>query len=261
MWRPGELPSFIGVLHLAPLPAAPRPGPGLDGVIRRALADAETLAAHGADAVILENLGDAPFEAESVGPYVVAAMTRVALAVREAHPTLQLGINVLRNDALAAMAIAAAVEAQFIRVNVHTGVMVTDQGVITGRARETLLLRRALDADVRVAADVFVKHASPLGSPDFAQSARDTWHRGGASALIVTGSGTGQAISLERLRAAREAVPEACLWAGSGVTPDQLPAILPWIDAAIVGTYCHQEGRLDAPLDPIRVRAVRAALG
>jgi predicted TIM-barrel enzyme len=79
-----------------------------------------------------------------VDPWTVAAMTAIAGAVRAAAPELELGINVLRNDALAALAVAAAVGARFIRVNVHTGAMVTDQGLIEGRARETVLLRRRL---------------------------------------------------------------------------------------------------------------------
>ena len=58
----------IGVLHLAPLPGAPTPGPGLTAVLDRALADAEALAVGGARGVIVENLGDAPFAAALSSP-------------------------------------------------------------------------------------------------------------------------------------------------------------------------------------------------
>jgi hypothetical protein len=74
----------------------------------------------------------------------IAAMTSCALAVREACPQLPLGINVLRNDAAAALAIAVAVGASCVRVNVLSGARVTDQGVIEGRAAELLRLRRTL---------------------------------------------------------------------------------------------------------------------
>ena len=37
-------------------------------------------------------------------------------------------MNVLRNDAAAALSIAAVAGATFIRVNVHTGAVVADQG-------------------------------------------------------------------------------------------------------------------------------------
>ncbi len=164
-------PRFIGVVHLPPLPGGPRPSPGLDAVIERAVADAETLARGGADGLVVENLGDAPFAAEQVDPYTIAAMTRAVAAVRVAVPTLELGVNVLRNDAAAALSIAAATDASFIRINVHIGAMVTDQGLIQGQARETLLLRRRLAAEVKIVADVLVKHASPLGSPSLEDAA------------------------------------------------------------------------------------------
>ena len=85
----------------------------------------------------------------------------------EASPGIAIGINVLRNDARAALAIAAVVGAACIRVNVHTGARVTDQGLVEGRAAETLRLRRALGAEsVAIWADVNVKHSAPLGPRD-----------------------------------------------------------------------------------------------
>jgi membrane complex biogenesis BtpA family protein len=251
-----QQPAVLGVLHLPPLPGSPRPSPGLDAVEAHALRDARALVNGGVDGLVLENLGDAPFTGAAVAPATVAAMTRVALRIRDAHPQVPLGINVLRNDATAALAIAAAIDAAFIRVNVHVGVMVTDQGILQGEARHTLLERNRLGVHTRIAADVLVKHAAPLGPVDLAQLARDTAERGGADALIVTGSGTGQAIDEQRLRMVRGAAPEVPLWAGSGTSPQTWPMLRPWIDAAIVGTYFHEESRLDRPIDPQRVRAL-----
>lgn len=253
-------PRLVGVLHLPPLPGAPRPGPGLDAVIARAVADARALADGGAAAAIVENLGDAPFAAEQVEPMTVAALTAVALAVRQAVPHLPLGINVLRNDALAALGIAAVVGAAFVRVNVWTGVMATDQGLVTGRAREALLLRRRLGTTTPVLADVLVKHATPLGTPDLAAVAADTWHRGGAAGLVVSGVATGSPTDPGDLRTVRQAVPTAPLWLGSGLTPERVATAAPWLDGAIVGTWLHHDGDLDAPLDVTRVRSLRDAL-
>jgi len=80
-------------------------------------------------------------------------MTAVA-AVIDRAVDCPLGINVLRSDASAALSVAAAVGADFVRANVHTGARVTDQGVIEGHAHETLRLRERIDADVAVVADV-----------------------------------------------------------------------------------------------------------
>jgi len=130
-----DRPLLVGVVHLLPLPGAPRASAGLRAVETRALRDARALYEGGVDGVIVENLGDAPFTAGRVDAWTVAAMTRLALGVRALAPERMLGINVLRNDALSALAVAEASSADFIRVNVHTGAMVTDQGVITGQAR------------------------------------------------------------------------------------------------------------------------------
>jgi len=248
----------VGVIHLPPLPGSPRPSPGLDVVCERAVADARALAAGGADGIIVENLGDVPFHPGRVAPYTVAAMTRVALAVRRAAPGPRLGINVLRNDALSALSVAAAAGADFIRVNVHAGAMITDQGLIQGEARGTLLERASLAAPVAIAADVLVKHAVPLGDVRLEDAARDTWERALADVLIVTGAGTGRPTAPDDVARVRRELPDAALWVGSGATPDNVSA-LP-AHGFVVGTWLHRDGDLSAPLDPARVARMREAI-
>lgn len=259
MWTPGGPPVFVGVVHLPPLPGSPRPSPGLQAVLARAAADARTLLEGGADAVIVENLGDAPFDTDRVAPYTVAAMTRAVRAVVEATPGLPVGVNVLRNDASAALSIAAATGATFIRVNVHVGAMVTDQGLIEGQARATLLERQRLGADVRIVADVLVKHAVPLGAWSLEDAARDTAARGLADVLVVSGSGTGRPTDPQALQRTRQAAPGVPVWVGSGLTP-QTAASFADLDGAIVGTWLHEASDLARPLDLGRVRSMRSAL-
>ncbi len=254
--------AVIGVLHLPPLPGSPRPGPLRQALVDRALCDAEVLAQGGAAGCVIENLGDAPFATTQVEPHVVAHMAVIAAAVIQRFgASMRVGINVLRNAGLDALGVASAVGADFVRVNVLSGAMVTDQGIIQGKARELMLYRRRLGLDCQVAADVLVKHASPIGELSIQQAARDVYHRGGADMLIVTGAGTGLAADPARLQAARQAVPEAPLWLGSGLTPANAALYRPHCDAAIVGTYLHRGGQLDQPLDVDRVRAVVQAFG
>jgi membrane complex biogenesis BtpA family protein len=251
---------LIGVLHLLPLPGSPRNGPGLSTVLNRALRDAEALASGGAHGVIIENLGDAPYSASSVEPHVVAMMSVVARAVEERFgDTLVLGANVLRNDARAALAVASAARARFVRINVHVGAMLTDQGIIEGRARETLLYRNRIAPDVLIAADLLVKHAVPLAPVDPVQLARDTLERGGASALIVTGTGTGAPVDAGLLSALRGELPEAPIWIGSGINEDNAKEYAQWASAAIVGTALHKDGNLEAPLCSEKIKAVSEA--
>lgn len=256
--RSADRIQLIGVVHLHPLPGSPRSTQPLREVLALALADVDALVQGGVDGVMVENFGDTPFCPGPVPPITVAAMTRVACAVRERVPGL-LGINVLRNDARAALAVAHTAEADLVRVNVHTGAMVTDQGVIQGAARETLLDRRMLGGDIAIMADVMVKHAVPLGPLSLEDAARDTWFRGGADALIVTGSGTGVPTSAHDLLRVRRAAP-APLWLGSGLTPALVPELGPCIDGAIVGTAFHADSDLARPLDVDRIIAMREAL-
>lgn len=253
-------PLVFGVVHLLPLPGSPEGASDGSAAVERAVRDATTLAQGGVDAVIVENLGDAPYCKGAVPPVTVAGMTLAAQAIRQALPDLPLGINVLRNDAEAALSIAAVVGARFIRVNVLTGAMVTDQGVIEGQARQVAQLRRTLCPAVQVLADVHVKHASPLAPRPLDQSARDTWTRGGADGLIVTGSATGEATDTHDLSVVRRACPDAPLLIGSGVSPDHLSSWVPLVDGMIVGTWFHHDGDLRAPVDVARVRQITQAV-
>jgi membrane complex biogenesis BtpA family protein len=162
------------------------------------------------------------------------------------------GINCLRNDARAALGAAVAAELDFVRVNVHTGAMLTDQGILQGDAAGTLRYRASLRADVAIYADVMVKHAAPLAERAIEDVARETAERGLADAVIVTGPATGQPVDRERLRSVRGAVDVPVL-IGSGLTPENAAALWPLADGAIVGTWWKRGGRIDRPVDASRV--------
>lgn len=251
----------IGVVHLLPLPGAPRWGGDFTAVLARARADLLALATGGVDAAIVENFGDAPFRAGAVEPETVAALARVLTELRPLT-ALPLGVNVLRNDAAAALALATVCGGpeSFIRVNVHSGVMVTDQGIVAGQADRTLRQRRALGAErVAILADVLVKHASPLGASRLEDAARDAVERGLADAVIVTGTGTGHATDLDDARRVREAVPDVPLFVGSGVDEATVRATLAVADGVIVGTSLKAGGVTAAPVAVERVRRLVAA--
>ncbi|MHC4816684.1 MAG: BtpA/SgcQ family protein [Planctomycetota bacterium] len=249
----------VGVVHLLPLPGSPGYGGSLRKVIDRAVRDAEAYAGGGAHALIVENHGDAPFWKDNLPAETVAALTRCAAAVRDAV-ALPLGINALRNDARAALGVAVAVGASFVRVNVHTGVMATDQGLIEGRAAETLRVRAALGAeDVMIIADAHVKHGRPLHAESLVDAARDLVLRGGADAVVVSGVATGAPTDLTDLSAVRKALPGAFLLAGSGVSRETVADVLTHADAVIVGTALKRGGRVSAPVDVVRVRSFVAA--
>ena len=139
----GGVKPVIGMLHLPPLPGSPHGG-SLEDALAVIQRDAEVLTGAGVDGLVLENFGDSPFAKDRVPPVTVAAMAVACREIRRDH-NVPLGVNVLRNDAEAALSIATVTGCDFIRVNVHIGAVVADQGVIEGKARETLLLRQALN--------------------------------------------------------------------------------------------------------------------
>ncbi len=200
---------LVGMVHLPPLPGSARGGEAsLNDVLAQAAADARALAEGGADAVMIENFFDAPFAKDAVPPHTIAAMTRAVDAVRAAVPPhLPIGVNVLRNDARAAIAIAHVCGARFVRINVYVGAAVTDQGLIEGAARTAVLYRRELGADVALWADVLVKHAAPLGVAVLEEAAKDAVLRGLADALIVSGAATGAPTAAEDVRRVKSVVP------------------------------------------------------
>jgi uncharacterized protein len=255
-----EAYRIVGVIHLPALPGSAR-GPAardLGRLIDTARRDAAAWANGGADALIVENFGDVPFRKVAVGPETVSAMT-LAVAAVIAESGLPVGINVLRNDVEAAVAIAAMCGGQFVRANVYVGAAVTDQGIIEGRADAVQEMVRKLGAPIAVWADVEVKHAALLGPRPIGELAEDAVKRGLASALIVTGSGTGHPTNPEDLRLVRAAMPETPLYVGSGATPATLPALLEIADGAIVGTGAKAEADPANPVDLERVRALVAA--
>jgi uncharacterized protein len=243
---------IIGVVHLLPLPTSPRWGGSLKSVIDRAEQEAAALAAGGVDGLIVENFFDAPFAKEQVDPAVVSAMSLIVQRLMNLVP-LPIGINVLRNDAKSAMAIATCTGAQFIRVNVLTGVMATDQGLIEGQAHQLLRYRRELGSEVKILADVLVKHARPLGAPNLTTAVCETIERGLADAVILSGWATGSPPSYEDLELAMNAAKGIPVFIGSGASWENIPQLIQSADGVIVASSLKRAGQVEQRVDPIRV--------
>jgi uncharacterized protein len=254
--------GLIGVVHLAALPGDPaHEAGGFTAAYERASFDAEALVEAGVDGLIVENFGSAPFvkgcAGDRIPPHQAAALARVCLACKSLG--VPVGVNCLRNDAHTAIGIAAACGLDFIRVNVHTGAYVTDQGVIEGEAATTLRYRAALGSAVEIWADVLVKHAAPLAPLDAETATHDCLDRGLADAVIVSGSATGAPVDVELLRRVRAAAGDKPVVIGSGLTLHNAPTMLAHADAAIVGTWLKRDGLVRNPVDLSRAKQLVAA--
>ncbi len=253
-------PRLVGVIHLPALPGSPRAELTLRKIVDRAVAEAHVLEKLGFDALIIENFGDAPFFKSDVPPITVAGMTEVVSEVVSVTRVL-VGVNVLRNAGSAALAIAHATGADFIRVNVLSGVYATDQGLIEGCSATLLRERKAMGSSVRIWGDVLVKHACALSTDEPHLAVEETVGRGGAQAVIVTGSSTGRAVDLDRLRKVAHAAKtfKAPVYIGSGCTAESWASLSQFAHGAIVGSALRAKGIAGAPIELARAREISRA--
>jgi membrane complex biogenesis protein, BtpA family len=243
---------LIGMVHLPALPGSPEFDGDRSAVRERALADAQTLAAAGFDACLMENLGDTPYYPETVPRHVIAEMAALTRELRLAVD-LPVGVNILRNDAAGALGVAAAGGGSFVRANIHIGARETDQGRVDGQAHETLRLRDRLNANVALFADIAVKHSAPVSDRPRAAVVEETVDRGRADGLIVTGAATGKAPTVEQVQGVVDArdntdrTPPVLI--GSGLNMENISELLSVADGAIVGTAI-KDGDTATPVDP-----------
>ncbi len=244
------------MVHLPALPGSPNAGGSFRETIHFAQREAKLLEACGFDGILVENLGDTPYFPEAVPNETVAAMAIIADRLKS-QTRLPVGINVLRNDARAAIVIAMAAQLSFIRVNVLTGAVVTDQGLIQGQAHHLLRLRKNLQSEpVAIFADLRVKHAAPLVERDLAQEIEEYFERAMCSAIIVSGAGSGKPVEVEFLRRVRGIVPHQPVIVGSGLNLENAAAMLAFAEGAIVGTAIKTEGKIHNAIDQKRAEAL-----
>jgi uncharacterized protein len=246
---------LIGVVHLLPLPGSPDFAGGVEPIYARALADARAYASAGLDGLIVENHGDIPFsKPEDIGPETAAHMAVAAERVRE-ETGLPIGVNVLANAALHALAVASAAGARFVRVNQWANAYVANEGLIEGAAARAMRYRSLLQAhDVRVFADAHVKHGAHAIVQDrpIAELVRDVEFFN-ADVVIFTGQRTGHTADFDYLRKIRAAASLPTL-VGSGVDSGNVNDILSIVDGVIVASSLKVDGFWWNPVDDARAK-------
>lgn len=253
----GRRKAAIGVVHCAPFPGAPRHrGASTAGIIDAALADARAYAEGGIDGLIIENHGDVPFlRPRDIGPETAAMMAVVTERVRAATG-LPLGINVLANAAITALAVAKAGGAAFVRVNQWANAYVANEGFVEGDAGISLRYRARIAAeDVAIFADSHVKHGAHAITADrtIAELTRDLEFFD-ADAVIATGQRTGDTATAEEIRAVKAATILPVL-VGSGVRADNVGEIMAEADGVIIGSSLKRGGVWWEPVERERVGA------
>jgi membrane complex biogenesis BtpA family protein len=247
----------IGVVHCPPLPGAPDyEGEPVDRLIERSLADATAYAKGGVHGLIVENHGDIPFaKPGDIGVETTAMAAVIADQIRRAID-LPIGINILANAALPALAIAKAAQARFIRVNQWANAYVANEGLVEGEAGRALRYRSWLRAkDVAIFADVHVKHGAHaiVADRSIGELTRDVEFFG-ADVCIATGQRTGDAATPDEVAAIKEATGLPVV-IGSGVNADNVGELMRIADGVIIASSLKRGGVWWNPVDPKRVTA------
>jgi uncharacterized protein len=258
----GRTKVVIGVVHLAPLPGAPRyNGEPVEDIYQRGLDDARAYLHGGCDGVIVENHGDVPFaKPDDIGPETASHMAVVSDRIRR-ELGRPIGINVLANAAIPALAIASAAGAGFVRVNQWANAYVANEGFIEGEAARAMRYRARLRANgIRIFADAHVKHGAHAIVADrpVEEQVKDLVFFD-ADAVIATGQRTGHAADLGYIRMIKEASGLPTL-VGSGVTPENANDILGIVDGVIVASSLKYDGVWWNQVEPARVSAFIAGL-
>ena len=249
--------ALVGMVHLQPLPGSPGWAGDLAAVERAGMRDAEALVQGGCDALIVENMGDAPYLKGAVYPETLAAITRIAReVVRLGLPT---GLQLLAGANRQALAAAHAAGAHFIRVEGFAYAHVADEGWIEACAGSLLRARANIGAELSIWADVQKKHSAHAVTADLSMEDLAQGHAfNGADALVVTGSRTGAKTAVADVVAASSAGLPVVV--GSGVDLADAGVLAQKASALIVGSALKVAGHWKNPVDPERLSAISQAM-
>lgn len=247
---------LIGVVHSLPLPGSPRyEGQPLTEVYQYAVEEAQRYREGGFHGVIVENAWDLPFaKPEDLGFETAATMGVMTNVVRE-HVNIPVGVNVLANGALCAIAAAQAGGGQFVRANQWVNAYIANEGFIEGAAAAALRYRAHLrDQNMKVFADVHVKHGSHaiIADRTLSEQTEDAEFFD-ADVLIATGTRTGSATSLDEVEGI-SASTQLPVIIGSGMHEENAEPLLRACQGAIVGSSLKTNNRWWGPVDLDKVR-------
>jgi len=174
-------------------------------------------------------------------PETLARMAALARLIRSELPALSLGIIIEAHDPEAALVVAQASGAAFVRLKVFVGGAMTAQGPRHGLGARAVARRAALGAgDVAILADVHDRTSVPL-SGESQPMAAEWAAKTGADGLIVTGQDMTD--TLTRIAAVRAAGVRRPVLVGGSVTTENVARALAGSDGVIVSTALMRAAR------------------
>ena len=226
--------AIVGMLHLLPLPQSPAFTGSISNIFNHALEEADILVDEGIDALIIENFNDKPYRISEPEISQICVISNIVNNLKRLYK-IPIGVNILLNAWKAEMAIAYACLAEFIRVEVFIDTVISPSGIVNPCAPDLLRLQKTFgSSNVEIWADIQTKTTKSVIDKNLQQSAIEA-EKVGASVIIVTGSATGQATPLEKIKEVKK-VTKIPVYVGSGVNAENVPDILSIADGLIVGS-------------------------
>ncbi len=213
-----------------------------------ALANADAVVEGGGDMIILIN-----------SRTEMPLYEKVIAAVRQKHPSFPLGLSALAygpTNLTEGFRLAAAYDAQMVWCETVPDEAIEyeeDDGSYT--KADVIPLALALETQAKLrptalhTAGVHMKYTRPLDGKTFEEAMQAAL--GKVDGINITGPKTGELADVEHIRTARRIAGEHPIGLASGVSVENIEAVLPLIDYAIVGTS------LKEPADPLRTSAAR----
>jgi membrane complex biogenesis BtpA family protein len=247
----------VGMVQLGALPGGSRyKDARIEDILEPALAEASILAENGIDALMVQNLGDVP-TALSASAVQVAWMTRVTAEVRRLFGR-PVGLNMLENDAEAMFAVASAAGADFVRIKVFVGAMVTPFGVEEAQAFAAIRARTHWNAEkVAIFSDVHDRTGRSLVENNFEDDLDYAVRLGTADGLVLTGKTYAQ--THELIAMARAKVGNVPILVGGGVTAKNIAEINSVADGVIVSSSLKGSDTAFGTFDAGKVKEFMAA--
>lgn len=253
----GGARPVVGMVQLPPLPGgANYRGEPIDAILEVGLSEARILAENGVDALLVQNLGDIPV-ATSASMAQVAWIARVTSEITRVTD-VPVGLNLLENDATAMLAVASATGADFVRVKIYVGGMMTPFGVELGQAHTAIKMRNQLGAaNVAIFADVHDRTGTPIATGGFEEDVEFAVRLGMADGLVITGKSYAETLDL--IGRVRRKYPQIAILAGGGVTAHNFAEVVVDASGAIVSTSMKDTGSAVGRFVPDKVKEFMTA--
>ncbi len=256
----GVRKPIIAMLHMDALPGDPRfrRGTSMRQIAAHARADLEALQDGGVDGILFSNEFSLPYQ-RTMDMVTPAAMAYVIGALRS-ELRVPFGVDAI-SDGGATLELAAAVGADFVR-GTFSGVYVGDGGLYNNDFAALMRRKAALPLDnLKMLYFINPESDRNLDLRPLQEIAASTIFKVHPDGLCISANAAGQDVDEELIAAVKSRNPEVAVLCNTGCRPDTIIRKLCVADAAVVGTYFKQGGKLENErLENVRVDAARVRM-